>query len=434
MRFSLAALALAMVAAVGAFGGAASEPRVTASPITITNLPLGVVAFANGKAVNLSVSIGSGAFRAAADPEGRIWVTTDRGPVVECATAKAMFGADEATICPGVKGGEIVPLPGFVPSIYAVDIGADNVARLNEFLPLRGTGGKPVSGLPLPQRNGGAPQLSVDGKILPGDPSGIDPEALVRLSDGSFIVAEEFGPSLLRVSPAGVITQRIMPNGLAEDIKDAIYPVTGGLPSLLRRRNNGQGFEGLALMPDEKSIVALLDRPLAGPGGEVARASLARLYRIDLASGTVSARFAYPLDAAETAPDENGNGNAEWHIAEAIAIDNDRLIVLERSRKAFRLYRVLLDPGAALPAAFDDEATQPALEQLEPDQFAAHSVRPLQKSLILDSNELRNVLGRFEAAALLSPREILVINDNAFAIDGTKTQMFRILFAEESLR
>lgn len=428
-----------MIAAGTMAAGASAEPNVSISAVSIANLPLGVVTFPNGKAMNLTVGIGSGAFRHPADPEGRVWLLTDRGPTITCAEAKDLIGMDEGALCGGNRRGRVHPLPGFAPSIYAADIGLDNVARINVFLPLRGPSGRPVTGLPNPWRQGdGDSAHTVDGKTLPNDPAGIDPEALVRLSDGSFIVAEEYGPSLLRIQPDGTIVQRIVPEGTAEDLKDAGYPVVGGLPGILRRRATSRGLEALAVSPDEKVLYAVMQGPLANPDEGVLRVSSnTRILKIDLATGAVLAEYLYRLDEAGSFRGDNGRMARDQHdvrISEVAAVGPDRLIVLERINRTAKFYRIDLSTSLPLPPRFDDEKTVPSLEQLGATELEANGIIPVEKTLVLDTDDVKGMPPRIEAIAVLSPREMIVVNDNDFAIDGAKTQMFRVRFGEPVLQ
>ncbi len=81
-----------------------------------------------------------------------------------------------------------------------------------------------VSGMPndltVTDREYGFDQF---GKPIKLDNEGIDSEALVRLSDGSFWVAEEYAPSLLHINPKGKIIERIVPNTVAMDLQTAHY-------------------------------------------------------------------------------------------------------------------------------------------------------------------------------------------------------------------
>lgn len=406
-----------------------SEPPapVVLVPATIANLPLGVVTLSTGKAFNLHVGIGSGAFRRAGDPPGRIWLLTDRGPNLDCSESRRLMGVEADQACSGDRTGRLLPLPGFVPAIYGVDLGPDNVARINLYFPLKGRSGKPLSGRP-PQfvgRTESAPRPEIgygpDGRALPPDPSGVDPEALVRLSDGSFWIAEEFGPSLLHVSADGTVLRRVVPAGSESDFRDADFEIVPALPALLRRRLPGRGFEGLAITPDEKTLIVAMQGPLAHPDPATGRASrLVRLLALDAETLVVRGQYLYAL--------EPGGGEIEApHLAELVALDATNVLVAERVDRTTRLYR--FDLARAKPLAPEHLAaeTRPTLESMSEMDLNLRDIWPVEKTLVLDSEKVPGFPPRVEGLAVLGPREIFGINDNEFGIEGGRTQAFRLL-------
>ncbi len=87
-------------------------------------------------------------------------------------------------------------------------------------LPLKGTDGKELNGLsnPLKATNTeGA--YGPDGKAIPLSPNGFDSEALVRLSDGTFWLAEEYGGSIAHIAADGTVLKRLVPAGLEATMK-----------------------------------------------------------------------------------------------------------------------------------------------------------------------------------------------------------------------
>ncbi len=108
-----------------------------------------------------------------------------------------------------VPGAKILPMPQIGPSLSELQITGDRVEWLR-ILPLRAASGAPVTGLPLPGGDVAAmePLFDLEGHPLGADPNGADSEAVVALADGSFWVAEEYGPSLMRVSAGGVVETR----------------------------------------------------------------------------------------------------------------------------------------------------------------------------------------------------------------------------------
>ncbi|KAF0230656.1 MAG: hypothetical protein FD175_1416 [Beijerinckiaceae bacterium] len=409
-------------------------------PVQIANLPLGVVTFPNGKAMNLAVAMGSAAFRQPGDAQGRLWLMTDRGPNALCADAKRLIGLEPEQLCSGDKAGRIYPLPGFVPSLYAVDIGPDMVARINVFVPLKGKSGKPISGRPTPGAGGakGEQSFAIDGKPLPPDPSGIDPEAFVRLGDGSFWVAEEFGPSLFEVSPEGTIRKRLVPANAAGDFKDADYDIVPSLPPIMRLRVPNRGFEGLAISPDEKFLFAMMQAPLANPDPEAVRQSRnVRIWKIERETGQIVGQFLYQLDEPrEFKADNDGRERTRQEVSasELVAVGDNKLLVLEKIDKTSRLFLVTMDETNRVPGEFDLPEMNPSLEVLEGEALALRGLVPLPKTLVLDTDAVPGLPAKIEGVAVMAPDELIVVNDSDFGIDGVRTQLFRITLPQPVLR
>lgn len=408
-----------------------TSPAIMATAVQIGNLPLGVITFPNGKAINFSVSLGSSAFRLDGDSQGRVWLLTDRGPSIACADARKVIGMEPEQICTADRNGRIYPLPGFVPSIYAVDIGADNVARINVYVPLKGQSGRPFSGRPLAKDE---VSIGLDGKALPGDASGVDPEGFVRLRDGTFWIAEEFSPSLLEVASDGTVRRRLVPSNIANEFKDADYEVVASLPPILRQRLPGRGFEGLAISKDEKYLFAVSQSPLANPDAMAARSSRnIRIWKIERETGQVVGQYFYQLDEPyqfKSDSEQRERARHEVRISEVVTFGDDQLLVLERIEKSARIYAVRLDETSRVPPEFDSLEMSPSLEILEGDALQIRGLVPLTKRPILDLDTVPGLPSRIEGLAILGPNELLVINDSEFGLDGVRNQLFRITLEE----
>ncbi|WP_343698889.1 esterase-like activity of phytase family protein [Caulobacter sp.] len=140
-----------------------------------------------------------------------------------------------------------------------------------------------------------------------------------------------------------------------------------------------QTFEGLSFSPDGRWLWLAMEAPLIqdGPAPSVSSGGLTRITRLDR-DGKVSAQFAYRLDPVQAAPVKRSDNG----VSEILAIDDHRLLVLERSgvedgegRFAFhcRLYLVEL-------AGAQDIAGRQSL--------AAGDVRPLSKQLLVNFDRL----------------------------------------------
>ncbi|MFG1461349.1 esterase-like activity of phytase family protein [Xanthobacter sp. DSM 24535] len=422
-------------------GAAVAQDALAASAtveaLTLAPLPLGRVEIPDGKTLNLNVGLGSGLFRAKADPEGVIFAITDRGPNVDCKKPKDITGRGTNDICKGDKDGKIFPLPAFTPTIYKLRIDAGGTVDVLESLPLKGRSGKAITGLPNDLASAEA-AFSVTGEPIAKDPSGLDTEALVRLDDGSFVVSEEYGPSLVEVAPDGTIRRRLVPEGLADRLKGADYEVVPVLPAILARRALNHGIESLAVSPDGAFLYALMQGALANPDTAAAdRSPLARLIKLDRKTGAVVGSYAYrasaPADFKADAS-EKKQDQSDVKMSEMVAVGPDRLLVLERIDKTTKLFLVDLAGAATLPPGIDAASTPPTLEQIAPSDFARNGITPLAKTLILDSDLLKDLPAKIEGVAVLSDRELVLVNDSDFGIKGDTTQMRRVRFDKPVLK
>ena len=72
-----------------------------------TLLRIGPYAFEGGKTLNLTVGIGSSAFRRPNDPPNVIWTLGDRGPNIACNDMKEMAGVELAPAARSRTAGSI---------------------------------------------------------------------------------------------------------------------------------------------------------------------------------------------------------------------------------------------------------------------------------------------------------------------------------------
>lgn len=239
-----------------------------------------------GATLTMTHGLGSGLARRHGDPPGRFWALGDRGPNIPVCLAVERFGLSDLAHLATRDGAKIMPTPRLAPTISELRV-MDGRIDLVRKIWLRTPSGRPLSGLPLPDDEGSQdmePVFGIDGRPLGSDPHGADPEALVALSDGSFWIAEEYGPSLLKVSPDGIVERRWTPAGLTLPASE--IPVQDILPAAARRRRPNRGFEGLAISPDETRLYVAMQSALQIHGEP---ADSARIWTLDAASGAVVA-------------------------------------------------------------------------------------------------------------------------------------------------
>ncbi|MBC7893409.1 MAG: esterase-like activity of phytase family protein, partial [Sphingobacteriaceae bacterium] len=282
---------LALTISLLACGGSSSDPTpltypsvsTTTAPKVLTTTSAGVKVFSGG--------FGSALAQNPNDP-AVFYLLTDRGPSVETAS--------------GISS--IFPVPAYTPQIGKFRLDGDSLQPAETIL-LKNSNGTPFSGLPTPAASGVVAELArnAQGQTLPGDPNGLDPEGLVAMPDGTFWIAESYGPSLLHVDASGKTLERIGPHSTGR-----------ALPKVLARRRPGRGLSGLTITPDGKTLVSVMQSPLYNPAATRDASRSVRLLTFDLSTGATR-QFVYLLDNPTYAG-----------VSDLAALSNDTFLVLER--------------------------------------------------------------------------------------------------------
>ncbi len=385
-----------------------------------------------GGVLRVTLGLGSGLARRPGDPPDRLWAISDRGPNLKIKQAVRDYGLDHLRPLAGIDGAKVMPRPDIGPTIAELSVTGGEV-RFIRALPLRTQAGRLVSGLPLP--GGGEadmePTFDLEGRLLPAD-GGADTEGLVALADGGFWAADEYGPSLMRIDSDGVVTTRWVPEGVSGECDPPLTPI---LPALAGRRRLNRGFEALAISPGEAWLYAAFQSPLAHDDDETASRH-ARIWKIDAATGAVAAQHVYPFDRPSSFERDRQAGDVkrrDLKICEAVCVGPDRLLVLERISRTAKVYLVdLTGPGA--PARHLTLEARPTLEAMAPRDMAAAGVPVLAKTLIFSTDDAPEVVVDLEGMAVMSDRELILVNDNDFGTEGAETQFFRVTFDEPVLR
>jgi hypothetical protein len=401
--------------------GAASAGEVTVRNHVSddTLLRIGPFAFEGGKTLNLTVGIGSSAFRRPDDPPNMLWTLGDRGPNIECKDMKEIAGIDLG--CKEIKSSRVYPAPSYAPSIYRVLLLDDGSFRVTDVITLKDRDGRPLDGLPLPLRTASTEiPLDGQGKLLKQSLRGIDAEALVRLSDGTFWVGEENAPSLAHFGADGRMIERHVPAGTESELAGAPYDVKGTLPAIVARRQGNRGIEGIAISPDERFLYFIIQNPLANPDtAAFAKARNTRLFKLDRATMKVLGEYVYTLDDPQSFRRDPSQKQSDPRISELMAIGPDRLIVDERTEQTTKLYEIELAGATDIAGSrWDGAATRPTLEQTE---LASAAIVPVKKALRFDAFDHPELVGKTEGMALLGDGALALINDDDFGITGGRT-------------
>lgn len=216
---------------------------------------------------------------------------------------------------------------------------------LHESLAAGGT--RAISGLdPVPGgvATGGARAASLGWPELPQSYNGklsLDAEGIVLLRDGTRLVSDEYGPSIYRFSASGEFLAALPVSASVRPLRNGVTdyssnnaaagqpaPVPGN-PSF--GRQNNQGFEGLSLSPDGKTLFVGLQsatRQDGGSGGTSATRNNTRLFTYDLSNLDdirLSAEYVVQLPKFT-----QGTNTLVAAQSEILAVSDTQLLILPR--------------------------------------------------------------------------------------------------------
>jgi hypothetical protein len=350
-----------------------------------------------------------------ADGTIHLWGITDRGPngFVEKPSSDGSPSKPLRTL----------PVPTFQPLLVklaletSADPGKPGTLRVAEVKPISTADGGPSSGRPAVAPPRSKPMVDpATAQPLPIDPDGLDTEGLAPTADGGFWIAEEYGPSLLRLTSEGRMVRRIVPVGaVLGDDKDphAGCEVVEALPEACLRRADNRGFEGLARSPDGARLFTMLQsppEPLAGSTEE--DAIFVPLLVLDPVAGIPLAEYRYRL--GEPGDQPAALVAADGKISALAATGNDTLLVLEQSATASRLYEVVLGPSVRTAARTVETVSKRLVADLAP--LAPIFNRELTHGAAGAPEKLSDL--KFEGLAVLAPGVVAIVNDNDFDMDA----------------
>lgn len=388
--------------------------------------------------LRLTRSLASGLCRSAQDPEGVFWGVGDRGPNIKPGDAAERYGAVHLAALAEVDGAKIMPLLSAGPALARFRRQGDTI-EVEAIHDLTAPDGRAIGGLPVPAGPHAEfePVYDIAGAPLGTDPDGADSEAIAANSDGSFWIADEYGPSLLRVDRQGRVLLRWIPRGMGASFAAARCPVVEALPPLAAARKLNRGIEALALSPGGAELLIAFQSPLAHPDRHAHDNSThVRIWRLDATDGTLLAENIYPLDEPESFRRDCALGavtRGDIKVSEFAALANGRLLVLERVTLTTKIYCVMPNEQSRAPATLADPVTRPTLEQMSRQAIEGQGIIILEKSLILSTDDYPEICGDLEGMVLLSPTELLLSSDSDFGTEGAETQFWLVEFADGRL-
>jgi hypothetical protein len=247
----------------------------------------------------------------------------------------------------------------------------------------------PDAKVPFPIVNENTPERILTG----GD---FDVESVRQAPDGTFYFGEEFGPFIVHVDGKGRVLDAPVP------LPRVFSPDN---PFLLGRTPNlasSNGFEGMALSKDGKTLYPFLEGPLVGDDPLVRH-----VYEFDVKERRYTGRnWIYRMSIPGTL------------VSDAVAYGNDQLIVTERDNGQ--------GPDAVWKKAFviDVPANKPNLPKREivdllhvndKDGISENPIRPGDFGL---GNPFKFPYQTVEAVLPLSGNELAFVNDTNFGSTG----------------
>lgn len=317
-------------------------------------------------------------------------------------------------------------------------------------------GTRPLSGIdPVPGgvTTGGARPAT---GILPALPQGhngklsLDAEGIVKLSDGSTLISDEYGPSIYRFSKDGQFMGALPVAESVRPIRNGVNDFSSNNPTAGQPaptpanptfgRANNQGFEGLSLSPDGKTLFVALQSAARQDLANAATRDNTRLFTYDVSNlDQISLTGEYAVQLPKF---QQGSNTLVAAQSEILALSDTQLLILPRDSNGFQvgtetsnLRRVdVLDISNATNILGETYESQ-----IAPGGVLNTSITPALYTPFLDINNnaelsrfglvngvhsgLDNLSEKWEGMALLSALDptrpndyfLFIANDNDFA-------------------
>jgi hypothetical protein len=316
----------------------------------------------------------------------------------------------------GKVDGKTFPLPTFAPTMVRFTLEGNAIKPL-EYMPITATNGKPITGLSTEAKDD-VGFINADSRDALGfDPNGLDTEALQRLPDGRWMIADEYSPSIAVLSAKGQVLMRYTPEG--KRLSGAGYPVQDILPAVFENRRGNRGFENLAVSSDGKTAWAILQSPMGATSDKLYDESrIARAVHLDISdplNAKVTAMYVVPMSAKGDYKDTKRQRDLKY--SDAAWLGAEKLLLLERADKLVKLFVVDFALATNLlerpeGATLTPESVETKLETL--GIKTPSRVEVFSSAGLIDDDKL-------EGIAVLSPGTVAITNDNDFGIGDNKT-------------
>ncbi|WP_328187549.1 esterase-like activity of phytase family protein [Marinobacter sp. OP 3.4] len=368
----------------------------------------------------------------------RFYALTDRGP-------NAKFTGDQGK-------GKIFPTPDYTPRIALFEVQADGMIEQVDTILLKRPDGSPITGLPNSSALGGTGETPyhADGQPILEDDSqpydettnpfalddyGLDGEGLVALSDGTFWVSDEYGPHIVHFDAEGREIGRI--NAFTNDDR-----VDLTLPAEFGNRRANRGMEGLAITPDEKTLVGIMQSTMYNPSSAVKDLDITRIVTVNLESGDIG-QYLYRQEKPQNSNSEIVALSATQFLVierdgsflyggpngvEAAAPDAQKQVYLIDIASGTNLETIAASGDVAQDAELGLTLSGKTLEEVVLEQgwsaLASAEIAPVSKSLVVDMvAEVDYPHDKMEGLWVIDDQHLGVLNDDDFATWATSGEL-----------
>ncbi|CAM1335113.1 esterase-like activity of phytase family protein [Tenacibaculum aestuariivivum] len=348
------------------------------------------------------VEIRNGGFGSAATAhptnKGEFYALTDRGANLKTA------------------GGKIFPTPNYTPRIGHFKLKENGEVEMIDEILFKTPDGVVISGRPNPEGYGTTGEIPYDLNmaVLETDRYGLDSEGLVALKDGTFWVSDEYGPHIVHFDATGKELERISPVNVNTGKRK--------LPAVFERRWANRGMEGLAITPDEKTLVGIMQSTLYNPN------------KAEVADFTITRIVTFNLETAKTKQYLHKQEKAKNSNSEIVALSNTEFLIVERdglftgndATAQKHIYRI--DITNATDISGDDFnslngmlVNGKTIEQNTWEELETANIVPVTKILAVDLVDKLSDYPheKLEGIWLIDKSTIGVLNDDDFAVTGT---------------
>jgi hypothetical protein len=245
----------------------------------------------------------------------------------------------------------------------------------------------------------GAGNVPVDpaiksGRLLTG--ADFDIESMRQVADGTFWFGDEFGPFLIHTDATGKVLEAPIP---LPGVRSPDYP---GLPAGKNNLAASNGFEGMAISPDGRTLYPTLEGPLADDADKTIR----RSYTFDIAKRRYEPGYRIYRVA-----------DPALLVSDLTALDSKRFVSLERDNgqgtAAHHKRAFVVTPRHG---ALD---TREVLDELRIPDPAGISLRgPQRPGDIGLGNPFAMPYQTIEAVLPLGGKQLAIVNDTNFGSTG----------------